>query len=143
MHGGLNDNQVRRVVVALSHVEQALDATESLLEGPRQGLFREISIGESAQGRQEVGSACRAARELLREAAARFNLPARREDGARIARAECMAAWSGVEEIRATRLAGYGQVDPVLRDTLDPIVDDLSRLLLRLGTLFDRWPAPD
>jgi len=140
MNGGLNPNQVRAVVAAFAHVEQALSTTEDILAGPHHNLFRQVRIAEGEQQRQEVEQACNAARALLREAMATFDLPGREDDGARIARAECSVAWAGVEGVRTKRLGAYGDVDPTLSDTLDPFVDRLAALLLHIAALFDQWP---
>lgn len=142
MHGGLNANQLRRVRVVLTQVEQALNSAESIMAGPRPGLFRSVTIEKSDSHRSEAEQAITRLRQILRVASDRFEIPCVEDDGAAIARASVTSAWAGVDEIRASHLSGYGQVGTELQSSLDPIVEDLSALLLELARVFDDWPKP-
>jgi hypothetical protein len=141
MHHGLNDNQLRRVTVSLAQVEQALRSTEEILARSREDLFKTVRIADDPERRREAEALIIVVRNLLLVAFARFDLLQSDEDGARVARAAFTVAWAGVEEIRSRRLSGYGAVDPSLQSSLDPLVDELSRLLLHLAHVFDEWPA--
>lgn len=140
MHGDLNANQLRRVTAVLTQVEQAVNFAESILAGPQPGLFRSAKIERSDGPRREAEKAIARLRQILQVASDRFDLPCVEDDGARIARAAVTSAWAGVDEIRPSRLFGYGQVDPELASSLDPIVKDLSASLLELARVFEDWP---
>ena len=126
----LNDNQQRRLGTHLGLLSSDL---ANLVQSPE--LVRDAP--ELTSVREALGAALRAA-EQLRLA---LGLPLEQSLGLRRRIGAVAEVWSArVEDLRASRLAGYGAVHPRLAERLDPGVDDLRRRLEALAAAAARLP---
>lgn len=121
--GLLTHNQERRLATHLRLLLDDLDALATLPELSRSGEAGRRVLGLL----DETRAAARELRNALDLPEERGTQPARRV----VATAEVWAV--RVEDLRARRLAAYGEVHPALGATLDPRLDQLRRALVELA----------
>jgi hypothetical protein len=128
----LNSSQRRAVTVTLRLLEERLADIERVLQNDEQGvLYRRVARFTLTQ-REQMRNLIAAMREEIRRAARQFDLPQEEQDATRYIIGTLSLSWESLEEIRARKLKSYGEVDPALKETLDPIVRQLIQLLFRL-----------
>ncbi|MCL4393219.1 MAG: hypothetical protein M1482_00075 [Chloroflexi bacterium] len=93
-------------------------------------LYRRTSYFTFEQ-REKMRRLVAAMRQQIREADDRFHFRKEERDAAREIVGTLALSWESLEETRTNKLAAYGQVDPGLNETLDPIVQRL------IGQLFE------
>jgi hypothetical protein len=129
---GLNENQKRTVTVTLRLLEEQLVETERLMEQDEQGILYHRVARFTPSQRETMGALIAQMRADIERAAREFHL-ARQERNAAMEIAGSLAlAWESLEEIRSPKLKSYGEVDPSLTETLDPIVQRLVKLEFEL-----------
>lgn len=135
----LNEHQKRRVEVALFLLDRDLDEIVRLLtvestEGTLYHVDRDVDDGARAQllaGAKEIKG-------TITKLKARFELePHVRSEGSAIA-ALLASLWVRIHDARPRNLAGFGDVNPKLYETLEPdlmrIIQVLRRMEGRLGS---------
>ncbi|CAG0941454.1 hypothetical protein ANRL1_00556 [Anaerolineae bacterium] len=128
----LNPNQVRTVTVTLRLLEERLAEIERIVSEDEQGiLYRRVARFTPTQ-RAQMNDLIRAMRQQIRRATNAFELPREEQNAARHIIGALSMSWESLEEIRPRKLKSYGEVDPELKQTLDPILQRLIRLLFRL-----------
>jgi hypothetical protein len=128
----LNPNQFRSVTITLRLLEERLADIERVIAQDEQGILYQRVAQFTPQQRAQMNEIIRAMREQIRRAAEEFQLPGEEQNAARYIVGTLSLSWESLEEIRSRKLKGYGAVDPALRDTLDPILKQLIRLLFSL-----------
>jgi hypothetical protein len=128
----LTNNQERRLLTHLRLLLDDLDALATLPELERAGEAGRRVLGLL----DETRAAARELRAALGLPENQGTTPARRV----AATAEVWAV--RVEDLRARRLRGYGEVHPDLGATLDPRLDHLRRALLALAEAATGLPEP-
>ena len=132
---GLNENQERAVAVTLRLLEERLADIERVIAEDEEGaLYRRVARFSPEQ-REKMNNLIAAMRGQIRRAAARFHLPQQEQDAAREIVGKLMLSWESLEDSRPRKLGAYGDVDPALKETLDPILQELIRLLFRLDAV--------
>lgn len=128
----LNANQKRVVTVTLRLLEERLAEIERMAAGDEQGvLYRRVARFTPRQ-RARIGELIAATREEIRGAAEQFDLGRDEQNVERAIIGLLSLTWESLEEIRARKLKSYGAVDPALKETLDPIVQRLIKLVYQL-----------
>jgi hypothetical protein len=128
----LNPNQVRAVTVTLRLLEERLADVERVIAADERGILYERVASFTPAQRAQMNESIRALREQIRRAAEEFHLPRETQSAARYVVGTVSLLWESVEEIRARKLKSYGEVDPQLKQTLDPILQRIVRLLFDL-----------
>ena len=128
----LNPNQFRSVTITLRLLEERLADIERVIAQDEQGILYQRVAQFTPQQRAQMNEIIRAMREQIRRAAEEFQLPGEEQNAARYIVGTLSLSWESLEEIRSRKLKSYGEVDPELRDTLDPILNQLIRLLFSL-----------
>jgi len=129
---GLNVNQRRAVSVTLRLLEERLADIERAMEGSEQGiLYRRIARFTPKQ-REQMRLLITAMREEIRGAATQFHLIVEEQSAARYVIGTLSMSWESLEETRPRKLKAYGEVDPALEETLEPILQRLIQLLFDL-----------
>ncbi len=129
---GLNENQTRAVAVTLRLLEERLSDIERVIVEDEEGVLYRRTARFSPEQREKMDKLIRAMRGQIRRAAVRFHLPQEEQDAARAIVGKLMLSWESLEDSRPRKLGAYGTVDPALKETLDPILQELIRLLFRL-----------
>ncbi len=129
---GLNENQKRAVVVTLRLLEERLAQIERVANEDDEGVLYRRTAHFSLEQREKMDELILAMRGQIRRAAVRFRLPQEEQDAVSEIVAKLDLAWESLEDSRPRKLGAYGNVDPGLKETLDPILQELIRLLFRL-----------
>lgn len=126
----LNENQRRRVI---THLRLLREDLENMLRLP--GLAPDTPAG------REIGEVVGRIEAEIRGLRVAFGL---RDDEKPLLRRHVAAIaevwWARVEDLRARRLKGHGDVHPGLSAALDPHVQRLEDLLLELAAAATRLP---
>jgi hypothetical protein len=129
---GLNPNQERVVAVTLRLLEERLAEIQNLMDVDEHGILYDRIARFSPEQRREMQALIKELRMGIAEVAGNFRLPRENQDPARIMMGLLSVTWESLGDIRAHRLVAYGEVDPRLKETLDPSVQKLTKLVLAL-----------
>lgn len=135
----MNTAQKSRVRSALLALNKAARAVEDAAaqDGADEVLYRWRN-GLSAEQRGEARRLTAEIREGLRAVADAHGLAAENEDPILSLSARLSALWVELEDAKAKALRAYGPVPAGLERTLDPALDELGRLAIRLQRLLGR-----
>lgn len=126
----LNEYQRRRVSITLSSLEEDLhDIEERLKSGDYTGILYEMKNDMSLQIRDFLIDNIAIIREKISNLAERFSLRGEIRMLSREIYGEMSVLWVSLEETKARRLRGYGEVAKGLADLLDPALDEIIALL--------------
>lgn len=129
---GLNENQRRAVTVSLRLLEERLANVERMIHEDEQGILYSRRVAFTPEQVKHMEAVIAAMRDEIRRVATEFQLPREEQNVARAIAATLEMSWESLEEVRPRRLRNYGSVDPTLKETLEPILKRLIRLLFDL-----------
>lgn len=129
---GLNENQLRTVTVTLRLLEQRLEDIERVAQQDVEGILYYRHAQFTPQQIRRIRQLIALMREEIRRAANQFQLPVEEVNVVRYIIGTLVLSWESLEESRPRKLKAYGDVDPALQDTLDPILRRLIQLLFTL-----------
>ncbi len=135
----LNENQERSLTLSLRRLEKLLTRLEREADWPEeQGRLYLLQNSLKDQTRQNI------LRELTAQARAEiikladfFNLPSESADRAIHFRGELIIMWEGLVEKESRYLRGFGKVNPALAQFLDPSIEYLVQLVLKMQAICD------
>jgi hypothetical protein len=126
----LNESQQRRLEATLYLVDKAMGEIVGYLhEGPPGGEMYVTANDLTPFQRDALLRICADTREKVACVKNAFELPARTGDLGRIIAAQVSSLWENVHNCRSKNLRGFGKLDPVLAETLDPQLDEIITLL--------------
>ena len=129
----LNRNQERAVAVRLRMLEERLAIMTRLMDEDERGrLYRRDRARLSAEQRAGMEALIVEIRAEIARVADTFHLASEEQDSARRIVGLLGITWEGLGDVRAGRLRGLGDVDPTLREQLNPSVERLMDLVLDL-----------
>jgi len=135
----LNKNQERAVAVRLRMLEERLAIIARLMDDDERGrLYRRDRAPYSAEQRARIEAAIFEIRAEVAQVADTFGLASEEQDAARRIVGLLGITWEGLGDVRAGRLRGLGDVDPALREQLNPSVERLMDLVLDLQGIASR-----
>jgi len=135
----LNPNQERAVAVRLRLLEERLAIVRRLMDEDEHGrLYRRDRAPLSAEQRARMEALIVEIREEIAHVADTFGLASDEQDAARRIVGLLGITWEGLGDVRAGRLRGLGDVDPGLREQLNPSVERLMELVLALQKVASR-----
>ena len=135
----LNRNQDRAVAVRLRMLEERLAIITRLMDEDEGGrLYRRDRAPYSAAQRARIEAVTVEIRAEIAHVADTFGLASEEQDAARRIVGLLGITWEGLGDVRAGRLRGLGDVDPALREQLNPSIERLMALVLDLQEIASR-----
>ncbi len=134
----LNHSQRVSLEITLRLFEESLRQTLAYLDGDEMDaiLYRrrlDLPAERRTQARELVAEALDEIGVLARE----FRLSKQEDNSAGYVRAEMSQSWANLEEVKARKLKGFGEVNDRLGGVLDPHLDRLAYFALVLAKLFE------
>lgn len=132
----LNENQRRALSTRLAMLDRFFYDIEELLSRDclRGEMF--LVINDLTEGqKQEVLSLIEEGRRAICLSRDRFNLTIKREYVHRLLAGHLSIFWTILEDSRASKLKGFGEVSPDLAANLDPTIENLIRIVNLLKSL--------
>jgi hypothetical protein len=136
----LNEHQRRRLEVSLGLLDRALLEVErnylsaDLPRGEMFELTSDLTPEEEARIRATIAQI----RHRLRRLREAFHLEPHRRDVRSLLRGYFSHFWATLSDCRASKLRGYGEVAPQLKQTLDPEIEALLVLIEHLERIIER-----
>ena len=135
----LNKNQERAVAVRLRLLEERLATMARLMDDDERGrLYRRARAPYSAEQRARIEAVIVEIRAEIDHVADTFGLASEEQDAARRIVGLLGITWEGLGDVRTGRLRGLGDVDPALREQLNPSIERLMDLVLDLQEVASR-----
>ena len=135
----LNRNQERAVAIRLRLLEERLAIIGRLMDQDERGrLYRRDRAPYSAKQRARMEALIVEIRAEIAHIADTFGLASEEQDAARRIVGLLGITWEGLGDVRTGRLRGLGDVDPALREQLNPSVERLMDLVLDLQEIASR-----
>jgi len=129
---GLNENQRRTVTSTLRLLEERLTDIERVAQNDEVGILYARRAQFTASQKKRMRELIAAMRAEIQHAAAQFDLPSDEVNSVRYILGILGLSWESLEDARPRKLGAYGDVDPELNETLDPILARLIDLLFAL-----------
>lgn len=140
---GLNPNQKRAVTVTLRLLEERLADIERVIATDERGILYERVASFTPAQRAQMNELLGALRAHIRHVAKVFHLPRETQSATRYIVGTVSLLWESVEEIHSRKLKSYGDVDPQLQQTLDPMLQRIIRVLFDLTATAQGGEAND
>jgi len=132
----LNPNQQRAVAVALRQLEERLGRVEDIIGRDESGaMFHRARPGWSPEETERVGAMLEQLRAAIASVAETHSLQTERRDPGREIAGLMRVSWESLAEIDSRRLRSYGRVDPGLRASLDPTLEQMMALVAAIELL--------
>ena len=133
----LNPIQKNTLRIALRQFEENLFHAQAWLNGNEEsGVWYQRKLILSEKPRQQAEQEIRIALDLVEKVSHDFDLLAESENAAALIRGEMAISWADLMDSRASELKRCGQVHPDLSAALDPGVERMAGIALRLTTIF-------
>lgn len=132
----LNEHQRRALSARLTMLDRFLYDVEQLLSGssPRGEMFEVINDLTEEQQERAL-SLVNEARNELSSARGQLNLTVKREYVHRWLSGHLSIFWTMLEDSRAAKLGGFGDVSPALQVELDPKIENLISIINSLKAI--------
>jgi hypothetical protein len=135
----LNAPQKNALRISLMLVEKGMLEVERLLAvGEYHGLLFRIIDDVNEDTRTSIRQLIHEVLKIIRELKDRFQLDEEVERKSRAIFGKAPLLWEIVTGTDAGRLRGYGEIDPRLKEALDPSIVQLSHLLLGMHQLVSK-----
>lgn len=132
----LNENQRRALSARLAMLDRFFSDIEQLLNGDGQrGEMFEVINDLTDDQKEKVLSLLDDGRREIRASRHQFNLEVKREYVHRMIAGHLSIFWTILEDSRAAKLEGFGEVAPGLTAELDSKVDSLIRVVNSLKSV--------
>jgi hypothetical protein len=136
----LNEPQQRRLEVTLSLIEQTMMELEAcyLTEGPvTNGEMIRITNDLTAAEVERLLDLFNQIRQQFGHIRRQFHLRPQTHDVRRVMAAKFAHFWATLHDCRTSKLKGTGAVEPRLKQTLDPAIDQLIELAIALEMVIE------
>ncbi|HMN15536.1 MAG TPA: hypothetical protein PKD55_24735 [Bellilinea sp.] len=132
----LTESQKRSLTSSLYLFEKALrKAAQLLLEEDVDGIFFSRKSRLSPTKRQYIQKKIFQTLKELANFANQLGLNSTEESVENEIMADMSISWENLEECRSKRLKGYGELDPLVAQLVDPAIDHFARIALELSSL--------
>jgi len=129
----LNPYQKNALRISLVLVEKGVFELDHILSsGNHHGILFEVQDDLAEEAKAGIRQHIHEIREILREMKEQFQLDLQIDKNSRAIFGKAPLLWEIVTNTDAGRLRGYGEIDPSLKDLLDPSIERLSQLLLSM-----------
>ena len=133
----LNPIQKKSLRISLRRFEENLLQAQAWLDGREEnGVLYHRELTLPAKRREQAEWVMKEARELIEKVSHDFDLPIETENAAALIRGEMSISWADLLDSRARELKRAGAVHPELSSALDPSIEGLAGIALRLTTIF-------
>ena len=133
----LNPIQKNSLRITLRRFEENLFRAQTWLDGnDENGVLYQRKLTLPAKRRDQAEQVIKEARELIEKVSHDFDLPIESENAASLLRGEMSISWADLLDSRASELKRAGAVHPELSAALDPNIQSLAGMALRLTNLF-------
>lgn len=112
-----------------------LEVERLLSAGEYHGILLQTTGDLDEETKASIQQLIEEVREGLRELKDRFQLDLEVQSTSRAIFGKVPLLWEIMTDTDASRLRGYGEIDPGLKEVLDPSIERLSRLLLSMHQL--------
>lgn len=127
----LSDSQKRGLTIALRIVEENLEYIENLLKNRGySGVLYDTRYDIPGEIRDEISRRIPLARAEIGKIADRFHLERQIRWASNSAYGKLPSCWEILENARAERLKRYGDISSGLGENLDPLLEEIIRILL-------------
>ncbi len=131
--GLLNPSQKDSLRISLMLIEKGILEVERVLyDGEHEGVFFRISDDLRQETKTGIRTLIEEIRVILREMKDQFHLGREINDKSRAVFAKVPLLWEISAGTKASRLRGYGEIDPRLKDLLNPSMERLGDLLISM-----------
>jgi len=138
----LTPSQIRALHSSLLIFEKALrNANRLLLEGEESGVFYYRKSKISSQTRDSIQRIIQSTLIELEEFAKMIGLKPLAESLESNIMGEMSISWESLEESRSKRMKGYGELDPRVKEVIDPAINHFAKIALDLCNL--TMPGPE
>lgn len=132
----LNPYQKNALRIGLVLVEKGMFELDHLLaRGDHHGILFGVKDDLAEETKAGIRQLIHDILDTLREMKEQFHLDLEIDKKSRAIFGKVPLLWEIVTDTDARRLRGYGEIDPSLKDLLDPSIERLSHLLLRMQSL--------
>ena len=132
----LNQSQQRAVAVALRQLEERLSRIEDIIGRSESGvLFSRPRPRWSSEEAELAAAMLARLRAAIASVAETYGLPAEERDPGREIAGLMRVSWESLAEIDSRRLRSYGRVDPGLRTSLDPTLEQMMAVVAAIEEL--------
>jgi hypothetical protein len=115
-------------------LERRLAMVEAILDRHEQGvLYERPRLRLSSLERRRIDTMMGELKAVIGSIAATHQLECETRDPAREIASLLSVSWENLGNVGTSGLTAYGPVDPVLRETLDPVLEAMMVLLIDLG----------
>jgi len=130
----LSEPQKRSLTVTVRKIDEQMNRLErALRHGTEAGLLYTIRDSYSPAEKEHLLEQIVRVRRVLKILKEKFHLEPMETDLRRIVVATASHLWVILEDSKSRRLKGYGEVPEELARELDPLLDELIRLIDALG----------
>jgi hypothetical protein len=134
--------QKRALQASLLLFEESLRTTDRLLNSRDEiGILYYRKSRLSSQRRQLIQKKVSSALIDLAIFVKKLELEPIRDNLEGMIMGEMSISWENLEECRSKRLRGYGKLDPIAVEVIDPAIDQLARTALEINRLIAFNPA--
>ena len=142
MNDLLNYNQRRSVTIVLRNFEEHLRMTSAWLDGAEEnGILYHRKLSLPSAQRQAAKQCVETALETIVVLAQKIDLEPEVEDSAGIIRGEMSVDWANLSDLISRKMKQYGDVNPELRNVLDPAILHLAQLAMELVSILFSDPV--
>jgi len=132
----LNPLQKNSLRISLMLIERGMLEVDRLLsDGEHEGILFRITDDLREETKTDLWRLIHELRQIVREMKDRFRLDWEPLEKRRTIFGKVPLLWEIAAGSNASRLRGYGDTHPALKDLLDPSIERLSDLLLRMQSL--------
>jgi hypothetical protein len=131
---GLSEPQQRRLEVTLSLIEQTLLELEMcyMTGAITRGEMVKVDNNLTHEQVQQLLDLFETMRQRIGQMRQQFQLQPQGHDLRRLLGSHFSHFWATLHDCRTNKLKGTGAIDPQLKQTLDPQIDELIRLVLEM-----------
>jgi hypothetical protein len=132
-HALLNEHQHRALSTRLGLLDRQLYQCERILRGelPKSEMF-EMTSDLTAEDSRVLLELTNEARNIIRLLRERFDLAVEHQNARRWILGHFSVLWAVLEDCRAAKLEGFGEVSPGLAPALDPDLNEVIGILNRI-----------
>jgi len=132
----LNTHQRNSLRITLQMLEENLRHALEWLDGREEnGILYNRKLDMPKQKREQARREIQTALGLIENLSIKFNLPKDTSDAASLFRGELSIRWTNLLDTRAKKLSRFGKTHPDLAKTLDPNIQNLAEVTMRLSAL--------
>ena len=138
MNDLFNPEQRRSVAIVLKKFEESLHQADAWLQGVEvNGILYQRKLNMPTVLKHTAQARIKAALAQIATLSREIGLGQEQDDPAGLIRGEMSENWANLIDTQSDRLKRFGDTDPRLAETFDPVINHLAQLALELAVLFE------